>query len=756
MVMTKEQKALLERYSNNPVMPSVDEKLPPETDATVLSKPTTLNPRQIELLNGAPGVSPEDIEVIGHLTGTTEKHKGVEKSGYAEGIARAVGQGITRGWADEGEAGIRSFFGDSDYTSEQKRISDKIARFTDEEPLAAVTSETIAAAVPEVALAFLTKGRSLGTTTAAKEAIISGADNFVYGGGSATPGQRIEGAMLGGGIGVVAPTVTRPMVRALSGTIKAGKRAADRTGVTEAVNSIRGKINVPMNEMTKKINALSGPGRKLLMETLRADKRPGVTGLENPSQYSMPMDVGPASMKQVDIAVQASPPAASVVRENVGKRVTDTTNDLTDEMNLGMGKPGESQSMAVVDPRDPNPFKSLYDRAYAEPIDYTSADGVALEKMILTRMPPEAIKKANALMRVDGIRSKQIAADEAEDGTVTFRMQPDVTQVDYMTRALNLMSESGEGAGVMGGQTQLGTAYQGLSREVRNLTKKLVPKYGNALNAAADKITARNAKKVGYMIVTNSKTREEFAGLLEGMGEAEKRKVVEGFRQNIDDVQATVKTALTDPNLDAREALQLTKDLSSRNSREKMEVLFGPEEAKRLTDKLDETYNAFSAQASYSGNSATMARLRGELAVDEAKESIVNSFRRGEPLNAGKKTWQNLTGATDADQRARSDRLYTEVATFLTNPAGKNSSLLIERMEQIGLAEEMIDTVAKMMMRATLTNPATLNRVSKDPALSSAYGAAGSVTENIAAPSTILEALRETPDVMRNYIRRTN
>ena len=755
MELTALQKAMLEEEDT----PSLEAALLPQTPAT---GPSARGPASST--KAAPKISAaqqamidgNDDEVIKYLTGTTEKHKGVEKSGYAEGIARAAGQGFTRGWADEGEAAIRSFFGGNDYTSEQKRISDKVKRFADESIIAAATSETLAAIIPEAVLAIVTKGKSLPRNTAAKEAIISGTDNFVYGAGSSDPDERVKGAVLGGGIGVVAPTLTRPMVRALSGTIKAGKRAADRTGVTGAVNSIRGKVNAPMNEMTKKINALSGPGRKLLMETLRADKMPGVTGLENPSRYSMPMDVGPASRKQVDLAVQASPLAASVVRGNVGKRVTDTTNDLTNEMDRSMGKPGQSQSKDLVDPRDPDPIGSMYKRAYDEPIDYASADGAELEKIILTRMPPEALKKANELMRIKGITSRQIAANIAEDGTVTFRRLPDVTQIDYMTRALNLMSESGEGAGVMGGQTALGSAYQSLSREVRNLTKKLVPKYGNALNAAADKITAKKAKEVGYMIVTNSKTREEFAGLLEGMGKAEKRKVVEGFRQNIDDVQATVKTALTDPNLDAREALQLIKNLSSRNSREKMEMLFGPDEAKRLTDKLDESYNAFSAQASYSGNSETMARLRGELAVDEAKESIVNSFRRGEPLNAGKKTWQNLTGATDADQRARSDRLYTEVATFLTNPAGKNSSLLIDRMEQIGLAEDMIDTVAQMMMRATLTNPATLNRVSRDPALYSAYGAAGSVTENIAGPSTISKSLQETPDVMRNYIRRTN
>ncbi|MCZ4089323.1 hypothetical protein [Sinorhizobium psoraleae] len=138
-----------------------------------------------------------------------------------------------------------------------------------------------------------------------------------------------------------------------------------------------------------------------------------------------------------------------------------------------------------------------YRIAYEQPINYADPRGQAIEQVIKTRVPQSAINEANALMRVEGASSKQILARVADDGTVTFEQLPDVQQLDYITRGLNEAAKKGEAAGAMGGQTALGRAYEGLSREIRSTLRDLVPEYGQALDVAADAIGQSKAVELG-------------------------------------------------------------------------------------------------------------------------------------------------------------------------------------------------------------------------------------------------------------------
>ncbi len=69
--------------------------------------------------------------------------------------------------------------------------------------------------------------------------------------------------------------------------------------------------------------------------------------------------------------------------------------------------------------------KPAYDAAYNSPIDYTDPN---LESL-LQRVPPGAINEANRLMKVEGVQSKQILANVADDGAVTFKSLPERSPV---------------------------------------------------------------------------------------------------------------------------------------------------------------------------------------------------------------------------------------------------------------------------------------------------------------------------------------
>ena len=210
-----------------------------------------------------------------------------------------------------------------------------------------------------------------------------------------------------------------------------------------------------------------------------------------------------------------------------------------------------------------------YTSAYAQPIDYSSQSGMLLDEL-LTRVDPAVIKRANDLMRTKGETSAQIMAQVADDGTVTFLRKPDVRQIDYITRALNEEASSGIGAGAMGGQTTLGSALEDLSRHLRSVLRNHVPEYNTALKEGQDAIRQSQSIKRGAELLRPGTTRETVAEWTQSMTPEERVGILQGVRSAFDDTLANVTRAVSDGDMDAREAIKALRDLSSRAAREKL------------------------------------------------------------------------------------------------------------------------------------------------------------------------------------------
>jgi hypothetical protein len=290
--------------------------------------------------------------------------------------------------------------------------------------------------------------------------------------------------------------------------------------------------------------------------------------------------------------------------------------------------------------------------------------------MIAGRVPGNIVAKANELMKLDGHSSQQILANVADDGSVTFKTLPDVRQVDYITRALKQASESGEGQGAMGGQTQLGAAYQRLAKEIRGNLRTLVPQYGDALDTAADPISRSQAVKLGGKALSPSVRTDEFADAVEGMSIAEKGAVSQGIRSEIEHRVSNITRTVQDGNVDAREAIKALKDLSSRASREKVTLAIGEKAATKLFDDVDRIATSFELRASVAENSKTYARQSVDARVKNmSAPGPIGKVAQGEPLNAGKRIVQLLTGQTPQKIAAREDAVYSELADLLTRPS---------------------------------------------------------------------------------------
>jgi hypothetical protein len=318
---------------------------------------------------------------------------------------------------------------------------------------------------------------------------------------------------------------------------------------------------------------------------------------------------------------------------------------------------------------------AAYQAAEAAPINYATPEGMMVEDVINripNRFKSQAIQRANERLAYDGTPNLQIMADIADDGSVAFREMPNVAQADAIKKALDEIARDGTD---IGGKMSAEASFASrMARDLRDAVSSAVPEYGQALKTAADPLQRVAATEVGGSLLSDRVTRDQAAMMLDRMSDAEKTAARQGVRSFIDDQMARVKTAFTDPNIDAREAASAIKNLSSRANRDKLTTLLGDAEAKTLFDELDRVSQSFGLKASVAQNSKTFARQATQEGVNDlTAPGIFDTLKEGEPLNATKRVIQALTGRTPEAIKGRQDAVYSEIADFLTRDASSAS-----------------------------------------------------------------------------------
>ncbi len=462
-----------------------------------------------------------------------------------------------------------------------------------------------------------------------------------------------KGAVIGGIVGGAVPVAARGVSSAYRSVMDAlaANRTAQNAGTSPEV-------------------------ARMLSNVLEADGSLGAQGAQNMAragQEAMLADAGPNARSVLDTAIQSGGPGSVAARNAIDARVARGADDLTTALDDSLGQPQGvfSARQAIADTARPA-LRDAYEVAYGAPIDYASQQGQNLENIIRTRIPGNIVGQANRLMQLEGNQSQQILGRIADDGSVTFERLPDVRQIDYITRALRQAAESGDGQGAMGGQTPLGAAYQNLSRQIRTTLRDIVPEYGNALDTAADPISRSQAVRLGGRALSPSVRTDEFANSLDGMSIAERGAVSQGIRSEIEHTVSQVKRTVQDGNVDAREAIKALRELSSRANREKVTLAIGEQQAERLFDEVDRIATTFELRAGVAENSKTFARqaVAGRI-KDITEPGPIGTVAQGEPLNAGKRLVQILTGQTPQRITERQQQIYSELADFLTRPAAQ-------------------------------------------------------------------------------------
>jgi hypothetical protein len=549
-------------------------------------------------------------------------------------------------------------------------------------PALAFAPEATAAAASRSLLARVFGGAAIGAAGGATEGFVSGA------GAGDGKVDRIDSAMdraklgtaLGGVIGGALPVIgagVRSVARPITNYFSTSRPLA-RTGLS------RNAFDV-INRAAEADEAIAGAGASNI-----ARGGPG----------AMVADAGPSTRSLLDTALQKSGPSVASGRRRVEQRAAGAFNDITGALDNTLGPyQAVETSTRVIREGTRNARSTAYNAAYNTPIDYSSNNGRVLQSL-LWRVPQDAINHANVLMRGEGLQSQQIMARVMPSGRIIYERLPDVRQLDYITRALGDWARQADGKGALGGMTDEGRVWSNLQRSIRNTAREAVPAYGTALDTAASAIDARNALQFGEQILTKM-SRGEVAEGIRGASRAEITFMRSGVRAHIDDLIAKTKIAMTDTNMDARQAYAALRALSSPDARQKVSMLLGPDEARRLFDQLDQASTGIQLRANLAQNSKTMARQDMDETVRGMNEDgLGNAVRKGETLNVLKRAWQAITGGRKVDDQMREDQLYGEIVDFLTGPRGRDAQTRLATLRGIAAAGPEGERLAAQIAKA--------------------------------------------------------
>ena len=649
---------------------------------------------------GVPGYDPGTGLVDRKAAAAARPVSGVTSA--VRGAADTASFGFGDEMAAAGISGIEKLRGnDTSYGDVLSDIRGMQQGGREQNPKSYMTGQIVGALLQGLATrgaGFMPNATSLGGKVAGGM-LTGGTAGALYGFGSGedTASNRIIDALISGGTGAAVGGA----IPLLAEGAKAGYRAI---------------IDHWVNKPVAKQAGASLPALRTIGEVVDADGTLGPMGQANMARAghdAMLADAGPTARQALDTSIQRTGPGAVLARERIDDRVARGSQAMVDALDTTLGKPqGVETARAAIRSNSAAARSSAYDDAYKTAIDYADPRGQALENMVRGRVPSSVIERANALMRLNGDQSRQILAKIADDGTVAFETMPDVRQLDYITRALNDLAKSGDGQGAMGGQTALGSAYQNLSREMRDTLRDLVPEYGNALETAADPIRRSQAVQFGAELLNPTTTPEQVAEFTKGMTQAERSALAQGLRSQVANAMGNVTRTISDDDVGARAAMKVIKDLSSSGMREKLALAIGEDQADKLLAEADRIATTFNLRADLTANSKTYARQAMERRIsDAAAPGAIDRAISGEPLKATQRALQAITGNTPEAIRRREDVMYREVADLLTRPQAQAQGIFnaIGKVKaNDARADAVTDQIIKALTGQKLTYPATV------------------------------------------------
>ena len=626
--------------------------------------------------------------------------------GGLESASRALCQGMTFGGCDElvaaGAAGLNRLLGKDPghsfgelYDVYLARERAKINEYRRVNPVMAYANEIGGALPTSLLLPQVPAGgpilRGAGT---------GGYQGGLYGflGSEGNGGQRYVGAGygagLGGGLGAVGPPIGDVLKRVWS-RLFGTRKAAQKAGMSPAAyDTVR--------------NVLSGD------DSLRT----GAQNIKRGGPDAMVADAGPNARALLDVAMQRTGAGARAARDAVEQRAANVRARLSEVMDSVLGTPVGARTQArSVAQGTRGARDDAYREAYTTPIDYSSRAGRAIEDVfgrVPKRIMDKAIQDANEMIQMspDPLikQTRQIIAEVSDDGVVKFSEVPNVIQLDYIKRALGEISA--DAVDQFGRLTGLGSRVGALASDLRDAIKNAVPAYGKALAVSSDKIERDQAIRLGQNILKRSTTLEMVGEQVARMTAGARKELLRSMRSYIDDQIANVRAAISDPNVDAREAAAAVAQLSSRAARDKIRLAIGNDEkAELLFEQLRQAAQSLGVRASVAQNSKTFPRQ----VLDETVQNITRSgpvgrLLEGNPMQSARVLVQSLTGRTAAEQDRVTQAVYSDIARALTGPRAKDAIAFIQALERAAVNLAPKEQAIQRLVRSLLARNAAISQ----------------------------------------------
>ena len=666
-----------------------------------------------------PGYSTTDPDRVAEILGNIEQHRpagGAVRSAIDEELiaqhpfaSRAVkfveGVPAVGSYVDEAIGAVMG----QDATAGIRALSGAMSRERPWQSLGlnlaggAAATAGVAAAAPKAVTAgvnaILGQGTRLAQAGRAGVAgsVLGAAEGSIYGSGEGTTGaERARRAGVGAAIGAGAGGV----MGLASPYVKAGVQNIISRVSNSDIGAISQMFNISRQAATVIKNTFEMGGG--IDDAIKKLDRAGGSG--------MLADANEATQALLDATAASSPTASRAVREPLDRRMTEAAGLLDTGLTRSLGLPAEGPRTAVAEIMGSSreARTRAYDAAYRTPIDYSSPAGREIES-VLERVEPnvlrQAINEANADMIDLGLRNQQILVDIADNGAVTFREMPNVRQLDAIKKALGSLSEGARRTeGVTTVDTPASIRYgrqaSDLRDAIRNATGGADGPYAEALKIGGDTIAERRAFLLGESL-TSTATRVEDV-LLE-LGKNPSRAALEaarrGLRTRIDEVVGNVRRIPSDPNIDARQALQTLRELGSDNVREKIRRLMG-RDADAIFRLLDEASAAAETRAATAVNSRTAIRTATQENVAELTQpGIVGQAARGEAVNTTKAMIQAVTGQTAQYDAAQRQRIYLDIARALTETRGDRAQTALRALDAAMQGQRLTDRQTELLAR---------------------------------------------------------
>lgn len=586
-----------------------------------------------------------------------------------------MGESMTFGLVgDEARAGFQSLRRGTSYGDELARNRQQEELFAAEHPVADVVADVSGGLTGAVfggtALGAAGLGARAATwgANALRNATAGAAGGATFGfmegegGAAARAGDALAGGIVGGVAGAALPEVIRGAVA-----------VARRAGITS---------RTPVQQIARLLNVNEDVARQVsLAIDDQALQEADAVAARLGNDFMLADTPGLAPV--LDAAANASPLAAQTTSRALVGRANQAGQEATAAMDQALGAPvGVADRIAGIRQNNSGVRGQQYDQAYANPIDYSRSAGQTLLNR-LQRVPQDVRAAARRLMDIEGQSSRQRMISINPDGSYSVKRLPDTREIDYMTRSMGDAAEATRGTGALRGMSSEGRAVSRLQGEIRTLLKRLNPDYAQAVGTARRDIRDVAAIEAGERALTANVTRSEFGQVLQGMTGRERKMVMAGARDFLDDTLARVRPTMLSPDTDVREAQKIVQLLGSREVVDKLRMLLPADEADQLISTMNRSATMMQLLAETAANSKTAFRTALQQAMREAMEpGVIGTLAQGRPVAATQRLVQQTTGQTRHEINMQMMRGFEVLAETLVKTRGPEARKALAQLRR--------------------------------------------------------------------------